>query len=590
MSLFVLGITSYSLLNCCIKKKSPEVVIEQRLVTEIDSFSTFVDTELLPVAESPQPDSRRLQQLFLQARLLYKRFEWAAEYFTPNATRTVNGPPVPEVELSGQVKPPGGLQVIEAYLFPVYDPAKRTELIGQLKQLTASCVIYQLYYKHIPVLDWQIWAAAKQQVYRVLTLGITGFDDPLSMRSMQESACSLDGVRDALILYPIKVPDSLFNAASLYLKENPNFNSFDRAAFISHYGNPLTTGLAKTEKHLNLHGLHYGRLLRQNASTMFDTDAFNSMVYAVNPNSQDSNTVVKIALGRKLFNDPLLSGTRTRSCASCHNPNNAFTDGLSKNTSLTGRNLINRHTPTLLNAAFQPAQFADLRVSTLEEQVQDVIENANEMRSSLKQVCDRLQKNRMYLKLFSATYGVNQEYITPTEVTEAISTYVRSLSKLDSRFDCYMRGNADAMSLEELKGFNLFMGKARCGTCHYMPLFNGALPPLYEKMDAEVIGIPASRNTRIVDPDRGRYLIVRADPLDHAFKTPTVRNAARTAPYMHNGIFDSLEEVINFYNNGGGKGTAMKINNQTLSMVPLKLSTEEQHELIAFIKSLNSRL
>jgi cytochrome c peroxidase len=133
------------------------------------------------------------------------------------------------------------------------------------------------------------------------------------------------------------------------------------------------------------------------------------------------------------------------------------------------------------------------------------------------------------------------------------------------------------------------MGKAKCGTCHYMPLFNGTLPPKYFASDAEVIGVPASPADTAIDPDPGWFNIIRIASFKHAFKIPTVRNAARTAPYMHNGVFATLEDVMDFYNDGGGAGHGLRVANQTLSSDSLHLTQTEIKEVIAFIKSLNSR-
>jgi cytochrome c peroxidase len=231
-----------------------------------------------------------------------------------------------------------------------------------------------------------------------------------------------------------------------------------------------------------------------------------------------------------------------------------------------------------------------MRETTLEGQAADVVENKREMNGSLKQIGSLLSKDTVYTRLFATAYPKSKKTgIGRKEITAAIAAYVRTLSILNSRFDDYMRGNRAAMDSEEVNGFNLFMGRARCGTCHYMPLFNGALPPLYTKMDAEVLGVPATPNGSQVDGDHGRNAITHAITDDHAFKISTVRNATQTAPYMHNGVFANLEEVIDFYDKGGGAGMGLNVPNQTLSIEPLRLSAKEKRELIAFIKSLNNR-
>jgi len=175
------------------------------------------------------------------------------------------------------------------------------------------------------------------------------------------------------------------------------------------------------------------------------------------------------------------------------------------------------------------------------------------------------------------------------EVINALGSFVRSLTKLNSRFDEYMQGNNTAMNQDEINGFNLFMGKAKCATCHYMPLFNGTFPPRYMKIESEVIGVPLSRTAKAIDTGMGRYNILKVPAFKHAFKISTVRNAALTAPYMHNGVYATLEQVLDFYNKGGGEGLGFKVDNQTLPLGKLGLTAKESSDIIAFIKSLNSK-
>jgi len=230
-----------------------------------------------------------------------------------------------------------------------------------------------------------------------------------------------------------------------------------------------------------------------------------------------------------------------------------------------------------------------MRALTLEDQVSDVIGNKIEMGGSLPEVVKRLQKNRAYRKLFSAAFPENgKNPIDSSEVKNALASYVRSLTGFNSRFDEYMRGNKRALKPAEVNGFNLFMGKAKCGTCHYLPLFNGMVPPKYVVSDAEVIGVPASPGDTIIDPDLGWYNIIGIASYKHAFKTPTLRNSSKTAPYMHNGVYKTLEEVMRFYNDGGGAGVGISISNQTLPADSLHLNEKEIDNIISFIKSLDS--
>jgi cytochrome c peroxidase len=322
--------------------------------------------------------------------------------------------------------------------------------------------------------------------------------------------------------------------------------------------------------------MHYARLLNQNAKTLFDKDAFNPYAFAEDPSARADPKAEQ--LGERLFHDTRLSGTMTRSCASCHQPSQLFTDGLPVNTVINGAQKLPRRTPTLINAALQPAQFADMRAVTLEQQVTDVIGSAREMQGDLSVDSARISGD--------SAYGTKP--LSTKNIVCYLAAYVRSLTYLNSRFDQFMRGDHSALTGEEIAGFNLFMGKGRCGTCHYMPLFNGAFPPFFDRMDAEVIGVPGRNGA--IDADPGQFGIVPAAPLMHAFKTPTVRNSARFAFYMHNGTFSSLQQVLDFYNKGGGQGQGLAVPNQTLSPTPLHLSKSECAAIIAFIGSLNSQL
>lgn len=588
----VIIITVYSLYSCHKGVPHPEKAISQTLLLQIDSFSMEKD-KLLQLVESNHIDEKQLQEQFLQTRYAYKKIEWAAEYVSPAVSRFVNGPPVQEVEMSsGKAFEPAGLQVIEAMLFPKYDASKKSGLIEQLQKLQLGCKKYKQYFNTFDMFDWQVFDAAKLEVFRVLALGISGFDNPLTLKSMQESDLCLQSVQSGIIRYAnsgeADTINRQFAAAENYLEKNTDFIKFNRAEFITRYGNPLTISISKLEKRLNIKVMRYNRLLNQDAQTLFDKDAFNVNAYA----PLDSPMMDKrVALGKLLFADPILSGTQTRSCQSCHDPEKAFTDGLVKNTILGSIKPVKRNTPTLINAGLQPSQFYDLRAQTLENQAQNVIENPDEMHGSMNIAAQRLWANKTYRELFVTIYpnAKRAGKIYNTEIQNALASYVRSLTKLNSRFDAYMRGDSKAMNPQEVNGFNLFMGKAKCGTCHYMPLFNGSFPPRYMIIESEVIGVPGTKEELAIDTDMGRYNVLKIDAFKHAFKISTVRNAALTAPYMHNGVFTTLEQVMDFYNKGGGAGLGYKVDNQTLDAGKLNLTKQETEDVIAFIKSLNSR-
>jgi cytochrome c peroxidase len=578
--------------SCREKPVMPEEEIARSLLIRIDSFASKCN-QLKENIQSGSTDQTTLQESFLQTRLAFKKFEWAAEYFEPLTARKINGPPVQEAEISGQIIEPSGLQIIETLLFPSYDSTRKRELLKQIAVLQDGCDRYKTRFNNIDILDWQVFDAVKLEVFRIETLGITGFDNPLTQKSMQESAAALEGVQKALLYYENrtdtqKLAAKLDNAIE-YLLVHPEFGQFNRMEFITAHGNPVTEDISNLEIRLNIHVIRYNRLLNQDAKTLFDTNAFNVNAYTPDHSSFISDE--KIALGKILFSDPILSGTGKRSCRSCHQPAMAFTDGLVKNTIIGQHELLERNTPTLINAALQPALFYDLRVNTLEDQSVNVVQSTKEMHGSMVMSVKRLWQDKKYRQMFLTAFPYEDKTRIDTfEVMNAIGSYIRSLVYLNSRFDEYMRGDKSKMNTDEISGFNLFMGKAKCATCHYMPLFNGTFPPRFAKIEAEVIGVPESVTEKIIDPDLGRYAVLKVESFKHAFKTPTVRNAPLTAPYMHNGVFNTLEQVMDFYNKGGGAGLGIKIENQTLPFDSLSLSRKEQDDIISFIRSLDSRL
>ena len=175
-----------------------------------------------------------------------------------------------------------------------------------------------------------------------------------------------------------------------------------------------------------------------------------------------------------------------------------------------------------------------------------------------------------------------------THIVAAITFYYADFSYYDSPFDDAMN-NKGNLNEAEKKGFNLFMSKAQCGTCHFVPQFNGVKPP-YTGSEFEVIGVPEDSSYKKLSPDKGRYEINPVNEMMNAFRTGTVRNAMHTKPYMHNGVFQTLDQVIDLYNEGGGVGKKLIVDNQTLSTDPLNLTQEEKNNLIAFIHSLNENI
>ncbi len=266
------------------------------------------------------------------------------------------------------------------------------------------------------------------------------------------------------------------------------------------------------------------------------------------PNSNPL-TRAKIQLGEKLFNDTRLSGNRTRSCATCHDSNHAFTDGRRQAAPLDGKTKL-ANTPPLLNLAWAKRLFWDGRAKSLEEQVRFPIEHSQEMASSWDKIAKRLTSDSTLEELFRGAFPT-ASIPSRENISSAIASYERSLITPPSRFDKFVGGDIDALTQKEIAGFKLFVGKAGCVPCH--------------------------SGWRLTD-DRLHHTGRSRD----AVKTPTLRGLALTAPYMHNGSLASISEVLAHY-------TALSPNNRSLSTNltrPLSLTSEEKIALIAFLISI----
>lgn len=573
----------------CQKNEVSKTTIKQDLLVDLTKLNNeIVKFQKLITNTSSQ---KEIVEQFKQSRLAYKKVEWAIEYFAPETARFMNGPALDEMELEeNRSFEPHGFQVIEEMIYPEYDAENNPDIIKELNIFQSNIKQLKSTFEVITISNDYALDAIQQNVFRVITLGITGFDSPILQSSIPEAAESLIVISKSLEKInagntSLSELTKLTAKAQKYCTENNNFNAFNRAFFITEYLNPISKNIKAFQKEENIKNVKKSSPLNPAIETLFDKNAFDVNAFVL---SDEYNfTKEKAVLGEKLFYDKGLSKSNDRSCASCHHPEKAFTDGLKTNVSLTGSNLA-RNTPTLTYASLQNAQFWDMRQLDLEKQSVDVIQNKDEMHGSMENIHAKIQLDNDYVKLFKKAYPKTSKP-EAWQIQNAIASYVRSLNAFDSRFDEYMRGNKNSLNNEEIKGMNLFMGKAKCATCHFTPLFNGTVPPSYSKTEHEVIGTPNEASGKTLSPDKGRYLYNKMPQLVGAFKTPTVRNAAVTAPYMHNGVFKTLEEVVSFYNKGGGQGLGYEVENQTLPFDKLNLTVKEEKALVAFMKTLTDK-
>ncbi len=542
-------------------------------------------------------DVARARRAFADARVSFKYVELALEYYAPTTSRDINGAALPHAEEQEGpeiVTPPTGFQVVEEALFGANPQAERVALQTEVRTLRQILTRASTMLSAQTVTDDRVWDAVKLEMARIVSLGITGFDSPVAGQSLAEADAALEGIARAIAPFRANDAgwvrlDSLLQGAQRRLRVATARDAFNHLEFLVQRANPLTRALNAQRVALGIGQPEERRAFRMQAVTLFDSGAFDVLAFA--PIDTRDEPAARVALGRELFHDVRLSGDNSRACSSCHVPERAFTDGLKASPGRRGQPLP-RNTPTVINIGLQVGSFSDLRTTYLEDQVTEVVQNVDEMHARLSEVSTSLAADTSLVTQFRAAFarraGGLDTVVTPARIRAALAAYMRSLTSLNAPVDLALRGDTSALSVAERAGFNLFVGKGRCATCHFLPLTNGTVPPMYQKSEVEVLGIPIRAVTAgaRIDPDIGRQRIAGAAPNRYAFRTPSLRNVALTAPYMHNGAYPTLESVVDFYNRGGGAGIGIQLDHQTLPPDALRLSADEQRALVSFMKAL----
>ena len=562
--------------------------VQNYLNQRLDSLHYFADQLRLNVLENNIPSAKNS---FIYSRYQYKKIESIVEFYFPGVAKAINGPAIDKAEeYDDKVIEASGFQVVEEQLYSA--DIDTVSLVNEIDILRSTLTRIQKLIESNQLSDSNIMEACRLQIIRILSLGISGFDSPVALNSIPEALHALDGVKSILSFYNSDDVEAVYAGLSKefqhsfsYLNDHQDFDSFDRAVFIIDCLNPLSASVQQYQKALGIADNKWIGAVDMGKENIFARGAFNISFFAPAHNQNEKKEMVE--LGKTLFFDPILSGNNSRSCASCHNPSKAFADGRTKGVAFDFKGVINRNTPTLINSGFQKSQFWDQRVQFLEDQITDVMSNPTEMHGNIHHAVEKIRSSDDYLDLFRSAFGENDP-ITPRNIQASLAWYIRSLQGLNSRFDEYMRGDKLILSQDEIHGLNLFMGKGKCGTCHFMPLFNGSVPPMYFETESEVLGVPGRPDTvnAVVDPDLGKFHTYNRELHKNSFKTPTVRNASLTSPYMHNGVYQTLEEVMDFYNRGGGSGIGIDLPNQTIPFDNLNLSHEEQRHIISFLNTL----
>ncbi len=537
-------------------------------------------------------DKKKLILQFRKTRNQYKKIEPFIEYYFQGTSRRINGPALPEILTEdNMVNDAVGFQVIEEIIYS--NNTDLAELKKQINILKTDLKFTKQNFKNLPIQNHHLYELIQHQIIRIAALGITGFDSPVALNSIEEAKYAIIGIEEYYLKYCKTNTQAsnhgmiaMFEKAQKYLERNNDFNNFDRLFFIKNHLMPISIAfegefktIIKKAPILNGNKVFYGQLADLMQGKKINPTAFS-------PFAESISTPEKIALGKMLFNDVTLSRSNSVSCATCHNAELAFTDGKITSDVNIHSNSTLRNSPTLLYSAFQKSFFYDMRSQDLENQIESVMKNPEEFNLSPKDIKDKISKNNRLIKQFIKSFP-NKKEITPFEIKNSIASYVRSLMPFNSKIDHYFAGKT-LLTKNEMNGFNLFSGKAKCATCHFIPVYNGTVPPWFNDSESEVIGVPKSVawKNAIIDSDQGRYKLNQIEQLRFSFKTPTLRNIEKTAPYMHNGVYRSLEDVIKFYELGGGNGIGMNLKHQTLPFDSLKLSKQEKLDIIDFLKTL----
>jgi len=322
---------------------------------------------------------------------------------------------------------------------------------------------------------------------------------------------------------------------------------------------------------------------------LYETQPGQGGLRAKLPSGRDGFTPQQIDLGRYLFFDPLLSGDHTLSCAHCHHPDRGFSDGralsmghggVGEGPARHGGVELPRSAPSLWNVGFLHALFWDGRSGSLEEQAKGPLFTASEMANTPRQMEAELNAVQAYRDMFAAAFGsAPNAKITTEQVVRALAAFQSTLISLNSRYDRYAHGQEDALTEQEKRGHAIFRGSmVRCSQCH--------TPPLFTTEELAVTGVPTAAG-REFDTGAGAF-----DPdqaLKGAFKTPTLRNIALTAPYMHAGQFATLKEAVRFYNDSRGHAAPVDQHLQihwNIALTRPVLSDTEVDDLVAFLNAL----
>ena len=544
-----------------------------------------------------------------QTRLLLKSVDFWLRYLEPLAYKKINSPlPVEwETEVFEKHEKPykrigAGLTLAELYLDE--EQINKDTLLHLIKESNEATSVYlqDSITNKIKSHD-HFFLCNRLFLLNLASIYTTGFECPDTTNIIPELRFMLAQTKELYTFYNQSFVNNslndkylkLFDATIQFVNQSSeNYSHFNHFEFIRDYINPLF--ILNQEFIINYSVYSSSNLdyaLNKKSTSIFDKNLYNGQnTKGIFLRVNDPSTLEQIHdLGKKLFFDPILSGNNEISCATCHKPTEYFTDTtVTTALQFNKKDVLSRNTPSLINVQFNHLSMLDGKFYTLQHQGKAVITNPIEMGSTeidvLKKVLNNPEYNKRFKKLLK--YTPQEKEVTMVHLVSAISFFYGKFGNSYAPFDDAMN-NKSTVSKDVIQGFNLFMSKAQCATCHFVPQFNGVKPPFIGS-EFEVIGTPQDIQYKALSPDKGRYEINPAIETMNAFRTGSLRNIEHTKPYMHNGVFKTLDEVIEFYNGGGGAGRGLKVDNQTLSSDSLRLNLNEKQNLIQFMKALTEKI
>ena len=547
---------------------------------------------------------KKWKEQITHTRISLKKLDFWLRYLDPNAYRLLNAPlPVEyETEVFEKYEKPyrreGSGLTLAALALEEGDTIQTLTMLTRMKAAKTSYLSDSIH--NILQNPAHFFFANRLYLLNLASIYTTGFDGPDPKNVLPELLAMLTYTKQIYEVYNLSAKQDyslhqayleVYDSLIQFVKQQgENFTTFDHYTFIKDYVNPL---FSLNQTYIQNNGFRSKSVVDYSLNSKA-TSLFQKNIYEA---QNDRGIFRKISdqavldelkeLGRMLFYDPIMSENNQRSCASCHNPTYGFAQNKAKPLAYDGKTELPRNAPTLLNANDQHLIMYDGKHISLQQQAGAVILHPDEMHGNTEDILKKVTSCKDYKTRLKKLIKLTPAYptISLEHIQSAMVYYYTSFSNFQAPFDEMMESKLPTDKFVA-EGFNLFMGKAKCATCHFVPKFNGVKPP-FVGSEFEVLGLPTSPESKQLDTDLGRAVILDVPEMKNAFRTSSLRNLALTAPYMHNGSYENLNQVIDFYDKGGGLGLGIQVNNQTLPSEPLELTTIEKERLVAFLKSLN---